>query len=115
MPELLSPIRIAILDSQTMLRDGLRKLLEQEQGFQVVAEAGNDVEAMEVVHEHKPDLLLLEVADCPTGFSALERIQNANPKIRTIVLTANDEEGTIVRAMKHGAAALSSKACRYSA
>ncbi len=101
MPELLAPIRIAMIDSQPIMRDALRQLLEQEQDFQVVAEAG-DAEAMEAVHECKPDLLLLEVAD-PRGFSVLERMQDASPKIRTIVLTADDQDFTIVRAMRHGA------------
>ena len=98
-------IRIAIVDRQPILRDGLRGLLEQEYGFQVVAEAGNDEEAMEAVHQHRPDLVLIEGAD-RRGFSVLERMQDESPKIKTIALTAADEEFTIVRAMKHGASGI---------
>ena len=105
MQEVRSQIRIAILDSQPILRDGLRQLLEQEQSFQVVAGAGNDDEAMEVVHQQRPDLVLLEVAD-GRGFSLLEQMQDASPKIKTIVLTAAEEKCTIVRAMKRGASGI---------
>src|SRR5689334_16141694 len=71
-PETTATIRIAIADDHQIFRDGLRKLLESEEGFEVVAEAGDGSEAIAVTTSARPDVLLLDVA-MPTlgGIEAL--------------------------------------------
>jgi len=96
-------ITIVIADDHTIFRDGLRKLLSLEPDFEVVAEARDGNEVIEVVREHDPDILLLDLK-MPgiDGLAVLQRIQSHKLKTRIIVLTASEDEGEYVRAMKYG-------------
>ena len=96
-------INIALADDHTIFRDGLRRLLSLEPDFEVVGEAKNGTEVLDLVHELQPDILLLDLK-MPglDGLSALQRIQNQKLKTKIIVLTASDDEGEYVQAMKFG-------------
>ena len=96
-------IRIAIADDHTIFRDGLRKLLSLETDFEVCAEAKDGTEVLEVLRQSEPDILLLDLK-MPglDGIAALQRIQNQKLKTKIIVLTASDDEGEYVQAMKYG-------------
>ena len=96
-------IRIAIADDHTIFRDGLRKLLSLETDFEVCAEAKDGSEVLDVLRQSEPDILLLDLK-MPgiDGIAALQRIQNQKLKTKIIVLTASDDEGEYVQAMKYG-------------
>ncbi len=96
-------IKIALADGHTIFRDGLRKLLSLEPDFEVIAEAKNGTEVLDLVRDHEPDVLLLDLK-MPglDGLSALQRIQGQKLKTKIIVLTASDDEGEYVQAMKFG-------------
>ena len=96
-------IRIAIADDHTIFRDGLHKLLSLETDFEVCAEAKDGSEVLEVLRQSEPDILLLDLK-MPglDGIAALQRIQNQKLKTKVIVLTASDDEGEYVQAMKYG-------------
>jgi DNA-binding NarL/FixJ family response regulator len=96
-------IKIALADDHTIFRDGLRRLLSLEPDFEVVGEAKNGTEVLDLVRELQPDILLLDLK-MPglDGLSALQRIQNQKLKTKIIVLTASDDEGEYVQAMKFG-------------
>ena len=96
-------ISIALADDHTIFRDGLRRLLSLEPDFEVVGEAKNGTEVLDLVREIQPDILLLDLK-MPglDGLSALQRIQNQKLKTKVIVLTASDDEGEYVQAMKFG-------------
>ena len=96
-------IRIAIADDHTIFRDGLRKLLSLEPDFEVCAEAKDGSEVLDVLRQSEPDILLLDLK-MPgiDGIAALQRIQNQKLKTKIIVLTASDDEGEYVQAMKYG-------------
>ena len=96
-------IRIAIADDHTIFRDGLRKLLSLETDFEVCAEAKDGSEVLDVLRRSEPDILLLDLK-MPglDGIAALQRIQNQKLKTKIIVLTASDDEGEYVQAMKYG-------------
>ncbi|HEX7894689.1 MAG TPA: response regulator transcription factor [Terriglobales bacterium] len=105
-------LRILIADDHPIFRDGLRRLLESEPGFKVVAEACDGVEAVEFVRRFKPDILLLDLA-MPRrhGLEALRELSlNASP-LRVILLTAAAEREQIVEALQLGARGVVLKDC----
>jgi DNA-binding NarL/FixJ family response regulator len=96
-------IRIAIADDHTIFRDGLRRLLTLEGDFEIVAEAQDGTEVMDILRDKEPDILLLDLK-MPglDGLSLLQRIQTQKIKTKIIVLTASDDEGEYVQAMRYG-------------
>jgi two-component system, NarL family, nitrate/nitrite response regulator NarL len=96
-------IRIVIADDHPIFRDGLRKLLALEEDFEVVAEAKDGAEVLQVLEECEPDILLLDLK-MPglDGLSALQRLQNSRFKTKVIVLTASEDKNQFVQAMKFG-------------
>jgi len=96
-------IRIALADDHTIFRDGLRRLLQLETDFEIVAEAEDGADVPDILKDHNPDILLLDLK-MPglDGLSLLQRIQNQKFKTKIIVLTASDDEGEYVQAMKYG-------------
>ncbi len=98
------PIRIMIADDHPLFRDGLRKLLESEPGFEVVGEASNGNEAVKLAQEITPDILLLDIAMPEiSGMEALRLLATAALPVRTILLTAAIEKRQIVEALQIGA------------
>jgi two-component system nitrate/nitrite response regulator NarL len=97
-------VRIVIADDHPIFRDGLRRLLESEPGFQVIGEASDGAEAIERATTLEPDILLLDVA-MPriTGIAVLEQLAQMPKMVRTILLTASIEKPQIVTALQLGA------------
>src|SRR5215469_6284429 len=98
-----SKIRIVIADDHPIFRDGLCKLLALEEDFEVVAQASDGRQVLDVLQQHEPDILLLDLK-MPglDGLSTLQRLQAAKSKTRVIVLTASDDKNEFVQAMKLG-------------
>jgi DNA-binding NarL/FixJ family response regulator len=96
-------IRIALADDHPIFRDGLRKLLALEEDFEVVAEARDGKEVLDILQKLEPDVLLLDLK-MPglDGLATLQRLQAQKAKTRVIVLTASEDEGEYVQAMKFG-------------
>jgi two-component system, NarL family, nitrate/nitrite response regulator NarL len=96
-------IRIVLADDHPIFRDGLRRLLEAERGFEVVGDARDGLEALDLVATLQPDILLLDVS-MPTidGLEVLKRLP-AESSVRTIVLTAGLDDRGIVAALQYGA------------
>ena len=97
-------ITIAIVDDHAIFRDGLRKLLEAEGSFELVGEASDGVEAIELVRSLMPDVLLLDL-NMPRlgGLDALSEVIKATPAVRAIILAASVDRREIVRALRLGA------------
>lgn len=95
-------VRIAIADDHQIFRDGLRRLLETEPGFDVVAEAVDGLDASRIVRDVHPDVMLLDVA-MPRmgGVEALTTMQE--DATRVILLTAGIEPSELLRAIQLGA------------
>ena len=98
------PTRIVIADDHALFRDGLRMLLESEQGWTVVGEAADGEQAVKLVRQHKPGILLLDLA-MPRlrGLDVLQELSSLAESVRTIVLTASIEKKQIVEALQRGA------------
>jgi DNA-binding NarL/FixJ family response regulator len=101
-----SEISIVIADDHPIVRDGLRRML-QEKKMRVAGEAANGHEAVKLVHQHKPDILLLDLA-MPTysGMDALRDLSKNGSSVRVIVVTAEIEKKGIVEALQLGARGL---------
>jgi two-component system response regulator NreC len=100
----MSPVRVLIADDHALVRSGLRVLLEREGEFQVVAEAADGYEAVELAMQHKPDLILLDVA-MPrlTGTDAAQHISGKLPNARIVIVSMHSDESYVLRALKAGA------------
>jgi DNA-binding NarL/FixJ family response regulator len=98
-----SKIRIVVADDHPIFRDGLCKLLALEDDFEVVAQAQDGRQVLEVLQQYEPDILLLDLK-MPglDGLATLQRLQVAKGKTRVIVLTASDDKNEFVQAMKLG-------------
>jgi two-component system nitrate/nitrite response regulator NarL len=97
-------VRIVLADDHPIFRDGLRKLLEAEDGFQVIGEAGDGKEAVDIVRRLKPDILLLDLSmPSRSGLEALRDLESLCHVVRTIVLTVAIDRKEIVEALQLGA------------
>lgn len=99
-----SPVRILIADDHTLLRAGIRALLDSEPGFQVVGEVDNGKDALRLAGQLKPDLILSDLSmPKSNGTEAIQRIKNRYPEIKILVLTVHKTEEYIYAALKAGA------------
>ena len=97
-------VRILIADDHPIFRDGLKRLLESERDFKVVGEACDGVEAVKMVRQLKPEILLLDLAmPRQPGLDALREMSTDTTGVRVILLTAAAEKDQIVEALQLGA------------
>ena len=97
-------VRILLADDHTILRTGLRLVLEREPDFAVIAEASNGREALEAADRHRPDIVIMDIGmPILNGIEATKRINATHPAIAVIILSVHSDEGYILRALKAGA------------
>src|ERR1039457_2457117 len=102
-PPIESKIRIVVADDHPIFRYGLCKLLALEKDFEVVAQAQDGWQVLDVLQQYELDILLLDLK-MPglDGLATLQQLQIAKNKTRVIVLTASDDKNEFVQAMKLG-------------
>jgi len=100
----MKPIRILLADDHTVIRKGLRLLLENQPDFQVVADASDGREAVAMAEAHRPDVIVLDVA-MPTlnGIEAARQISAKVPHAAIVFLSMHSDEGYVLKALKAGA------------
>ena len=100
----MNALRVVLADDHTILRKGLRLLLEREPDLTVVAEAATGREAIEAAAQHKPDVVVMDIA-MPNlnGIEAGKRIVAELPKTSIVILSMHSDEAYILRALKAGA------------
>ena len=100
----MKPIRILLADDHTVMRRGLRLLLESQPEFSVVAEASDGREAFEQAEATQPDVAVVDIA-MPNlnGIEAAQRISAAVPHVAIVILSMHSDEGYVLRALKAGA------------
>ncbi|KRT64405.1 MAG: two-component response regulator, two-component system, NarL family, response regulator NreC [Chloroflexi bacterium CSP1-4] len=97
-------IRVLIADDHTLVREGLRALLEGQGGFDVIAEASNGREAVDRAIQMRPDVVLMDIGMPELdGLAATRRITKVNPAIRVLVLTVHETEDYFFRVLEAGA------------
>lgn len=97
-------IRVLVVDDHTILREGLRSLLESENDFDVVAEADNGHKAVEYVRKYKPDVVLMDIAmPLLNGINATEQIRRERRCTQVLILSQHESEEYIRRALAAGA------------
>lgn len=97
-------ISIVVADDHAVVRGGLRRLLDAEPGFRVVAEAGDVDDALREIAEHRPSILVLDLHMPGRGsLSALPALSDASPDTGILILTMQDDPGYAREAMQRGA------------
>ena len=101
----MTPTRVLIADDHALVRAGIRALAERIDGVEVVAEAGDGDEALRLIKELEPDLVLLDITMArKSGFEVLAEQAKEFPDVRVIVLTVHEAEAYAIRALREGAA-----------
>ncbi|MFI6470614.1 MULTISPECIES: response regulator [unclassified Streptomyces] len=98
-------IRVVIADDEPLIRAGIRMILTSDAAIDVVAEATNGREAVELARSHAVDVVLLDI-QMPEmdGLSALAELRRTVPAARVIILTTFGERENVLRALEHGGA-----------
>ncbi|WP_018702179.1 response regulator [Anaeromusa acidaminophila] len=98
-------IRVVIADDHALLRQGIRNVLELEPELKVLGEAADGEEAVRLVQEVNPDVLLLDV-NMPkgNGLEVTRRLKEAGSPVKIVVLTIHDDQNYVVELVKAGAA-----------
>jgi len=102
----MKPVRILLADDHTVMRSGLRLLLERQPNLTVVAEASDGREAVRLAETLNPDVVIMDIA-MPNlnGIEASRQIVGANPEVAIIILSMHSDESYVIRALKGGAKA----------
>jgi len=99
----MSPTRVLLADDHTLVRAGIRSLLDNIEGVEVVAESGDGREALELIAKHRPDVALLDIG--MPGLNGLEvasRTAQESPRTRVIILSMHGDETHVTRALRVG-------------
>lgn len=96
-------VKIMIADDHSMIREGLKQLLELEGDFEVIAEACDGVECLEKLLTVKPDVLLLDI-NMPNmnGLEVLQKMKDKRMKVKVLVLTVHNEVEYLLKAVNIG-------------
>jgi DNA-binding NarL/FixJ family response regulator len=98
-------LRILLVDDHTIVRAGLRALVEKTPNVKVVAEAADGREALALIKSHQPDIVLMDIAMAGlNGLEAAARITKDFPKVRVIILSMHAAEQYVLQAFRAGAA-----------
>jgi DNA-binding NarL/FixJ family response regulator len=96
--------RILLADDHTVVRQGLRKLLEERPDWEVIAEAGDGREAVRLAEQHKPDVAILDVAmPLLNGIEATRQITKRVPGTHVLVLSMHADEAYVTQILQAGA------------
>ncbi|WUA47785.1 response regulator transcription factor [Streptomyces sp. NBC_01367] len=98
-------IRVVIADDEPLIRAGIRMILTSAPDIEVVAEAGNGREAVDLARSHAPDVMLLDIQmPVMDGLTALGELRRAVPEVRALILTTFGEKENVLRALGEGGA-----------
>jgi two-component system invasion response regulator UvrY len=108
-------IRLLLVDDHDIVRTGIAHILEKQQGIEIVGEAGNGEDALKLVRELKPNVVLMDV-NMPGlgGLEATRRIHRSMPKTKVIILTVHSEAPFPTHLLDAGASGYLTKGCAAS-
>ena len=101
----MDPTRVLIADDHTLIRAGIRSLLEKLSGIEVVAEASDGRDVLHLVAQHQPQIVLMDIA-MPNlnGLDATRELTKSFPDVRVIILSIYSDEEHVYQALRAGAA-----------
>jgi two-component system response regulator NreC len=100
----MTPIRVELADDHTLLRQGLRRILEDHPQFAVIAEASSGLEAVRLAREHQPDIAVLDIGMPElNGMEAAAQIRRHSPRTAVVILSMHRDERYVLRAVDAGA------------
>lgn len=98
------PIRVLVVDDHSVVREGIRHVLEGGDGFQVVAEAANGTEALELAAGAHPDVVLLDLSMPGTsGLDVVRQLRARHPDTRVLILSVHDDREYVLESVRVGA------------
>ena len=101
----MKPIRVLLAEEHVIVRAGFCALLRRIEGVEVVAEANDGREALQLVETHRPDVVLMDISmPVMNGLEATERLRRRFPDVRVIILSMHSSEEYVLRALRAGAA-----------
>lgn len=102
----MNPVRILLADDHTVMRNGLRLLLERQPHLRVVGEAADGRQAVALSESATPDVVIMDIG-MPNlnGIEATRQIVNRNPRTAITILSMHSDESYVIRALKAGARA----------
>ncbi|MCL6584954.1 MAG: response regulator transcription factor [Anoxybacillus sp.] len=96
--------RIVIIDDHRLFREGVKRILQFEEQFEVVAEGADGKEALALVEKYQPDIVIMDINMPHTnGVEATRQLIEAYPDIKVVVLSIHDDENYVMHALKSGA------------
>lgn len=97
-------MRVIIADDHAVVRQGIRGVLEEVEGLEVVAEAGDGEQALALTEEHRPDVVVLDVTmPGKTGLEVAKELRDRGSDVRVLVLSMHDEPEYVLEAVRAGA------------
>src|SRR5260370_2731710 len=97
-------MKILLADDHNVLRKGLRRILEEEPDLQVVGEAGNGREAVNLAHSLRPDIVVMDIAmPLMNGLEATRQILKRNSDMNVLILSMYSDENYVVQVLRAGA------------
>lgn len=98
------PIKVLVVDDHAVVREGIRRVLTAEPRFEVVGEAGDAAEGMQLATEHRPDVVLLDIKmPGESGLELTSRLREAVPETRVLILSMFDHGEYVLEAVRNGA------------
>lgn len=109
----IAPIRLMLVDDHAILRAGLANLLNGEPGLKVVAVADDGESAIKLWHEHRPDVMLMDISmGGMDGIETVRRLRADFPEARVLMLTSSEAEEDVRHALEAGASGYVTKNVR---
>ncbi|ULC60922.1 response regulator transcription factor [Flaviramulus sp. BrNp1-15] len=97
-------INVVLADDHVLVRDGIKALLEDQTGIAVIDEASNGKEALQVIKNNKPHVLIVDIRMPEmNGIEVVRELSKSHPDVKTLVLSMHDSEEYVVQAIQAGA------------
>ena len=96
--------KIVLIDDHVLFREGIRRILDFEDDFEVVAEGSDGENAMSLVDTYQPDVVLMDInMERVNGVEATKQLVEKYPQLKVIILSIHDDENYVTHALKSGA------------